>query len=153
MTIFEKLRKDTKESSVYTPENEQEAWISIMFACMAVDNHVSEIEVDKMCRIVLQKNMFHGIDIIEYFKRARTVHKSIGSEKLILANVSKVSRNNAAVLFCIVIELLLADGMLGQKEKEIADFLVKSIALDFSTAKKIVEVLMIKNSDSMVIIE
>ena len=49
-------------------------------------------------------------------------------------------------------EILLADGILGDNEKKIAEYLSHSLELNDELAKKIVEVLLIKNSGNFIIV-
>jgi uncharacterized tellurite resistance protein B-like protein len=54
-------------------------------------------------------------------------------------------------LFALVIELLLADGFLGEKEKEILEYLTDLLKIESELAQKIVEVMLIKNKGNVII--
>ena len=56
-----------------------------------------------------------------------------------------------ALPICLVMELLLADGHLGDKEKEIAEYLTSLLELDISVATSIVEVMLIKNKGNVIL--
>lgn len=63
-----------------------------------------------------------------------------------------ISEQNKATLFALVMELLLADGILESKEKEIIEYLSTALNLQSDIAQKIVEVMLIKNYGNIVII-
>jgi uncharacterized tellurite resistance protein B-like protein len=121
MGLFDKIFASSTTTVAYAPKTEQEAWIAVMYACIAADGEVSDAEIDKLCQIVVFKTIFHGKEIVEYYKPAMTAHKQIGSKSLIDSSVSKISDNNKPIVFALVMELLLTDGILGAEEKEIAE--------------------------------
>lgn len=149
MGLFDKLFSSSTTTFTYEPQSEQEAWIAIMYACIAVDGDVSDVEIDKLSQLVVPKSIFIGRDIVQYYKTAMLAHKQVGSKILIDNSVLKVNDNNKLTLFAIVMELLLADGVLGEKEKEIAEYLTNSLKLSAENAQKIVEILLIKNKDNI----
>ena len=152
MGLFDKLFSSTTSTITYSPKSEQEAWIAVMYACIAADGDVSDAEIDKLCQLVVYKSMFSGKEIIEYYKPAMIAHKQIGSKALIDSSVSLIQENNKPTVFALIMELLLADGILGDKEKEILEYLTESLKLASDMAQKIVEVMLIKNNGNIVIL-
>lgn len=152
MGLFDKLFKATPNTVQYSPENEQEAMVAIMYGCMSVDGDVSDVEIDRLCQMVTFKTYFKGVSLVSYYKGAMLVHKKIGSQGLIDASVLKVKAENRATLFAMVMDLLLSDGVLEQKEQEIAEYLSEKLTLESPLATKIVEVILIRNKDNVVIV-
>lgn len=152
MGLFDKVFSSTPTKVTYSPKNEQEACIGIMYACLATDGDVSDIEIEKLTSMIGFKQNFQGHDIVASYKTAMVTHKQVGSKAIIDSSVSKVSADNKPTLFAMIMELLLADGILADKEKEIAEYLSTSLQLDSNTAQKIIEVMLIKNKDNMVIV-
>lgn len=152
MGLFDKLFNSTPSTVTYSPKNEQEAWIAIMYACMAADGDVSEAETDKMVRFLVFKTMFQGHNIVEdLYKPAMTAQKQIGSKAVIDSSTSLIGEDGKPTLFTLVMELLLADGILGDQEQEIVEYLSESLKLESALAQKVVEVMLIKNKGNVII--
>jgi len=152
MGIFDTLFQSTPSTITYAPQSEQEAWVSIMYACMAVDGEISDTETDRLCELLVVKTLFHNLEVADYYQPAMLAHKHVGSKILIDCSVSLIQENNKPTLFTLTMELLLADGILGEKEKEIAEYLTAALALNPETARKIVEVMLIRNAGNFVIV-
>jgi hypothetical protein len=154
MGLFDKLFNSTPSTVTYSPKNEQEAWVAIMYACIAADGDVSEAETDKMIQFLVYKSMFKGDNIIQdLYKPAMIAQKQIGSKLVIDSSTSLIGDDSKPTLFALVMELLLADGILGDQEKEIVHYLSESLKLDSTLAHKIVEVMLIKNKGNVVIVD
>ena len=152
MSIFDNHDQSTSSTITYNPESEQEAWVAIMYACMAVDGEISDTEIDKMCEQLVLKKLFHNKDIADYYQPVMKAHNLAGSRSMIDNSISKIEHANRPVLFALTMEILLADGILGDNEKKIAEYLSHSLELYPELAKKIVEVLLIKNSGNFIIV-
>jgi uncharacterized tellurite resistance protein B-like protein len=152
MSIFDTHIQPTASTITYKPESEQEAWIAIMYACMAVDGEISDTEIDKMCEQLVLKKSFHNKDIADYYEPVMKAHNLVGSRSMIDNSISIIEQANRPVLFALTMEILLADGILGDNEKKIAEYLSNALELDHELAKKIVDVLLIKNSGNFIIV-
>jgi uncharacterized tellurite resistance protein B-like protein len=151
MGLFDKLFNSPQTQVVYSPKNEQEAWVAIMYGCIAVDGDVSDAEIDQLVRTLVLKTLFNGHKVVDYYSTAMKFHKQIGSKGLIDNCAAKVSADNKATLFALIVELLLADGILAEKEKEIIDYLSTALSIDSELAYKIVEVILIKMKGNIVL--
>lgn len=134
------LFDNTKPSSLlpYTPRNEQEAWIAIMHACIAVDEDVADEELEKLAATLRKNSMFEGHDVREYYKTVLLAHAQIGSKHLIDDSVDYISPENNNALFALTIELLLADGVLAVTEEELIGYITSALDLDEAQADQIV---------------
>ena len=149
MGLFDTVLKP-KPSVVYTPKSEPEAWIAIMFSCMAADENLSDAETSELSQIVVYKTLFNNYDKVELYKTAMAMQLQLGSKELIDRSVDKVSPENKPTLFALIVELLLADGILADQEKEITDYLASALDLDNALAEKIIEVILIKNKGNVI---
>lgn len=152
MGLFDKVFNTASAQLNYTPRNEQEAMVGIMYACMAVDGDVSEVEIDKLSNLVVFKSSFSGHPFVEYYKTALLLHKQTGSKLIIDGGVNKVTEVNKPMLFAMIMELLLSDGILADKEREIIDYVSTALKLNSDLAERIVEVILIKNKDNVPIV-
>ncbi|MCC9136966.1 tellurite resistance TerB family protein [Pontibacter silvestris] len=144
--IFRKTGKSPH--STYSPQNEQEAWIAIMHACIAVDDDVADEELDELAETLAGKALFEGHDVLAYSKAVFYTHTQIGSKRLIDYAVDKISPENRATLFAQTIQLVLADGILEDRERELVGYLYSALDLDADLANKIVDVILILNKDN-----
>lgn len=151
MGLFDKIFSSNKAEYKYEPASEQEAWIAIIFGCMAVDGEVSEVEIHKFANLIMFKQQFQHVKILDLFRNSAGAHRHIGSKGLIDASVDKISESYKATLFAIVMELLLADGVIDVKEEEIAEYLSAALKLDAALSQRIVEVILIKMKGNVVI--
>ena len=151
MGLFDKIFKSTETSFIFKPQNEQEAWIGIMYSCIAVDGDVSEAEIDKLAQIAVFKQNFQGHDIAAYHRNILSAHKQIGSKVLIDNCAQFIKGESKPTLFALIMELLLSDGILGEKEKERVEYVSQVLSLDNDTSSKIVEVMLIKNKWNVII--
>lgn len=152
MGIFDTLSHSTPSAITYVPQSEQEAWVAIMYACMAADGEISDTEIDKLCELLVMKTLFHNKEIADYYQQVMLVHKHVGSKALIDNSVPVIQEGLKPTLFTLTMEILLSDGILGDYEKEIAEYLTAALALDLDTAKKIVEIMLIRNKGNFVIV-
>ncbi len=149
MGLFDTVLKPKQPPITYTPKSEPEAWLAIMFSCMAVDEDISEAETNKLSQIMVAKTLFQNIDKVALYEKVMNLQLQMGSKELIDRSVEKVAEENKPTLFALIVELLLADGILAEKEKEITDYLASALDLDEDLAKNIIKVILIKNKDNI----
>jgi hypothetical protein len=131
----------------YSPRNEQEAWLAIMHACIAVDEEVADEELEELSETLAGKPLFDGHNIREYYRTVLLAHDRIGSKQLIDISVDHVSPANKPALFAASIELLLADGILADKEGELVRYLYSALDLEEDLAKKIIDSVLDANKE------
>jgi hypothetical protein len=136
MGLFDRTYKTTLIT--YSPVNEQEAWIAIMHACIAVDEEVADEELEELSDTLDSKPLFEGHDVRQYYRNVLLAHARIGSKQLIDISVDQVSPANKPALFAACIELLLADGVLADKEEELIRYLYSALDLEEKVAKSII---------------
>ncbi|MGV3640909.1 MAG: hypothetical protein ACO1NZ_10340 [Adhaeribacter sp.] len=122
----------------YSPANEQEAWLAVMHACIAVDEDVAEEELEELSETLVDKPLFEGHNIRELYRSVLVAHARIGSKQLIDVSVDKVAAAHRAGLFAASMELLLADGILAEKEQELIRYLWSALDLEEQVAQNII---------------
>ncbi len=151
MGLFDIVLNPAQPPVVYSPPSEPEAWIAIMFSCMAADEDISDAETEKLSQMIVYKTLFQDYDKVELYKTAMTRQLQLGSKELIDRSVDKVAPENKPTLFALIVELLLADGILADKEKEITDYLASALDLEEELAKNIIQVILIKNKGNVIL--
>ncbi|PVY39672.1 tellurite resistance TerB family protein [Pontibacter virosus] len=140
-------RTNIPDSYTFTPQNEQEAWIAIMHACVAVDDDVSDEELDEMAQTLADRTLFEGHDIMAYSRNVFYAHVQLGSKILIDNSVDLVSEENRPTLFAHTIQLVLSDCVVTEKEEELIHYLYSALDMDEKEAQDIVRDVLIQNKD------
>ncbi|MDX2195616.1 MAG: TerB family tellurite resistance protein [Cytophagales bacterium] len=133
---------------VSTPEikTEKEAYAAIIYASMAIDGEISEEEVHDLIEMIAYNNMFKGSNVKEIFKTIAANYKAAGSfEKMVELAIPKISDNYKDKLFITVVDVVLSDGIIAAKEKELLEKLKLGLGISDELAKKAVEITLIKN--------
>ncbi|MBF9252558.1 TerB family tellurite resistance protein [Pontibacter sp. 172403-2] len=135
-------------AQAYSPQNEQEAWIAVMQACIAVDNNVADEELDILAQTLANKKLFKGHDIMAYCRTVFYAHAQFGSKVLIDNSIDKIAVENRATLFALTIQLVLSDCIINDKEKELITYLYSALDLETDVANRIVDTVLILNKDN-----
>lgn len=139
-----------KHNILNTPQNEQEAWIAIAYACLMTDRKKTSFsEIERFCHLLLIKSHFKGHNTIAYIQKCEHIHALIGSEQLIERCSTKISENNKATLFALVVDMLLIRGALNPMQKKIIDFLANQLKLDKVLSASIKKIMLIKNKGNI----
>lgn len=139
MGVFDKFfNRQNPSIQTYTPKSEQEAWIAIMYASMEIDGYISETEIQKLFQILGQQELFKNKHVADYYQPVLLAHRRVGSKITIDSSVPFIQLQNKSILFASIMQLLLADGILGQSEKEIARYLTNVLNLKLPEVKQII---------------
>lgn len=128
-------------------ENEKEAFLAIIYACMSADNHVSDQELKEMTYILAKKKLYAGVDILEIYTRVQSTYQFIGynSFKLIEMAAVHISQGLRMTLYAHAMEIFLSDKNFHANERQLASYLKKVLEIDEQQAAKIQEVINIKS--------
>jgi uncharacterized tellurite resistance protein B-like protein len=142
MGIFDVLSSGNKTEL----KDEKEAFVAIVFGCMAADGEISNEEVGSMIGVFSTKQMFNGVNVNDIFKKVAKLHNQLGgAEKLIEAAASKITENLKLTTFANAVDLVMADGFAHDKEKSLLSLLQSKLSISDADATKIMEVIVIKN--------
>lgn len=127
--------------------DEKEAFMAVIYACMSADNDVSAQEQAEMMHILSKKRLYISTDVRSIFVKIQSLHQSIGynSFKLIEMAADKISEDLRLTLYANAIDIFLSDKNFHANEQRLAIYLQKALDIDNRQAKKIQEVISIKN--------
>ena len=144
MGFFDSILKVSKPEI----KTEKEAYAAIIYSSMAIDGEISEEEVHDLIEMVAHNKMFKGSNINDIFKTIAANYKAAGSfEKMVELSIPLISEKNRDKLFVTVIDIVLSDGVVAQKEKELIEKLKVGLGMSDDFARKAVEVLLVKNKE------
>jgi len=142
MGIFDALSSGNKVEI----KDEKEAFVAVVFACMAADGEISNEEVSSLVNIFNTKQMFNGVNVGEIFKKVSKLFNQLGGPiKLIEAAAPKISDTLKLTVFANAVDFVLSDGFAHDKEKSLLETLQNLLNIDNENASKIMEVIIIKN--------
>lgn len=142
MGFFDTLLKVSKPEL----KSEKEAYAAIIYATMAIDGEISEEEVHDLIEMVSMDKMFKGTNINDLFKTIAANYKAAGSfDKMVEVAIPLITNEHKDKLFVTVVDIVLSDGIIAQKEKDLIEKLKSGLHISDDLAAKAVEVLLIKN--------
>jgi uncharacterized tellurite resistance protein B-like protein len=134
--------------SVPEIKTEKEAYAAIIYATMAIDGEISEEEVHDLIEMVAHNKLFKGSNINDIFKTIAANYKAAGSfEKMTELAIPMISEKNRGKLFVTVVDVILSDGIVAQKEQDLIEKIKTGLSISDEFAAKAVEVLLIKNKE------
>jgi len=141
---------DKNEEKINKPANEQEAWVGILYACIAADNEVSANEADTLITMLSAKIMFKDTDILKICHKITDIIAKTGSDGLIKLCCPLIKEENKPTLFSMALEIVLSDGLLELEERKIIEYLAVSLKIEKSLVLKIIEVMLIRNKGNII---
>jgi hypothetical protein len=140
------------ENNNYTPQTEQEAWIGILFSCMASDIKLQDIETDTLVQTITKKDIFKSVFILSVYRDILFAHSKLGSKGLIDICKSLISDEYRLTLFSIACEIIFADGKEEYSEDEMIEYIAAALQLSVTDKQKIIDVIRIKNKGNKIIV-
>lgn len=129
--------------------SELEAWVGILYSCIAADHNITDSEKVTLTRLLRSKEKFTGVDIAPLYANAFNLRTELGQLKYISSCSELIKDEDKETLFALALEVLLADGTLEKEEKNIIEVLSKQLNLREGMASKIVEVIFLKNKGNV----
>ena len=129
--------------------SEFEAWVGILYSCISADNQIKDSETVALTRLLHSKEKFIGIDVAPLYAKAFNLKMELGQLKYISACCELIKENDKETIFANALELLLADGILEDEEKNVIEVLSKQLRIDTGMTSKIIEVIFLKNKGNI----
>ena len=128
---------------------ELDACVGILYSCMSVDMQIINYEITVMSRILVSKQKFAGVDIATLCKNAALAKQELGQLNHIRECSKLIAEDDKNMIFALVLEVLLADGILEQKEKDFIEIVSNCLEIDSKMSSKIIEVMFLKNKGNV----
>lgn len=147
MTIFDRVLKRERENGpivLSTPE----AYAAVAVAAISADGNVSDDEANRTALNLATVNIFRTYELREMgdvLNRVALLIQRRGPSTVLKAAKDTLTSAQAESAFFLAADLTLSDGTFGQAEREFLEQLKNTLAVNDSTALKIVEVVVIKN--------
>lgn len=146
MGLFDNLFGD--KSSSNKEFSKQEAFAGILLGASACDGNISNEEVQSLFTITERMKLFETVPPAKWNSMMDFLVKILkkeGPTGLVDRCARALPEGLAETAFANACDMVLADGVVEDEEKEFLDHLQKSLGIDGDTALTIVEVMITKN--------
>ena len=145
MGLFDSLFGGMEGSKKLTP---QEAFAGVLFGASACDGHISDEEMQGLVTCLIRMKLYsrmNGKQFNQMMDKLHGVLKKKGVDFLIDGCVEGLPEELSKTAFTNACDIVLADGVVEEDEKEFMDALKEKLGIDPGTAKTIVQVMVVKN--------
>jgi hypothetical protein len=145
MGIFDDILGGVGTPQAFGP---QEGFAGVLLATAAHDGHLADEEMASMFGTLTRMKLYQQVPEARFksmIDRLVGVLKRNGPEELLKQSVAAVPPELRETCFASATDLILADGVVEQSEKELMQQLMISLELDSNRAKTIVKVMVVKN--------
>lgn len=147
MSLFDDILEDGLDSGPQ-PFGPQEAFAGVLLCASACDGHIGDEESQSLNLILSQKKLYERQTSQQHstmVDRLLGELKRGGPEKLLEKSYPAVPPELRECVFANAVDIVLADGVVEQEEKEFIDDLQSKFEIDTKRAKAIVQVMVYKN--------
>lgn len=145
MGIFDALFSGLESRTKLTP---QESFAGILLAASACDGHISEDEFHQLLAALFRMKLFERINEKQFnqvMNKLMGVLKKHGPDDLVDGCVESLPEDLRKAAFANACNIVLADGILEDDEKEFINSLKDKLQLEANLAKTIAQVMILKN--------
>ncbi|MDP7019311.1 MAG: tellurite resistance TerB family protein [Pirellulaceae bacterium] len=126
----------------------QESFAGVLLAASACDGHISEDEFGQLLTALFRMKLFQRVNEKQFnqvLNKLMGVLKKHGPDSLVEGCCETLPDELKLAAFTNACNIVLADGVLDEDEKEFINELKTRLGLDASVAKTIAQVMIIKN--------
>lgn len=146
MGFFDKVFAGSPATTKPVIGSEQEAFLTIIAASSSADGVMDLEEWDTIIDTLYQKKMFAQSNLRELVDECNNNLKNFGSlAEAVNDCAPMVKTENRNMVFAVSVDIVLIDGAISPKEKEIIEHLKDKLAISDDFAMKTVEVMLARN--------
>ncbi|MEO1526206.1 MAG: tellurite resistance TerB family protein [Planctomycetota bacterium] len=148
MSLFDDIFDEDPSLEGGQPFGPQEGFAGVLLCASACDGHVGDEESQALGMIIHQKKLFSRLTDQQHASLHNRLAGELrrgGPEKLLEKSYPAVPPELRECVFANAVDIVLADGVVEQEEKEFIDTLQEKLEIDGKRAKTIVQVMVFKN--------
>jgi tellurite resistance protein len=126
----------------------QESFAGVLLAASACDGHISDEEAANLSAAVMRMRLFQRVNDKEFsavINKLIGILKKKGVDTLIDGCCESLPKELVNAAFANACNIVLADGVIDSEERDFVEKLREKLNVDPTTAKTIVQVMVIKN--------
>jgi hypothetical protein len=137
-----------------TLNNEQEAAVAILFACVMNENRsLTEAQIEHLSRILVLNSKFRSYSLNELTIKALSMQAEHGSKLIIEKAAPFVSDDFRETLFAMCCEIMTDSGSINETEGEILAMVALYLGLSVENMKMMLTTYLIRNRWNVQIVE
>lgn len=137
-----------------TTKTEQEAAVSILFACaMNKDKGLTESKIDHLSRMMVMCSLFRGHPLNELSARALQYCTADGSKAVIESCAPFISSNFRETFFAMICEIMADEGQLDEQESELLGMVAMYLGISMEMMRMMLTTYLIRNRWSVQVID
>ncbi|MFW9853692.1 MAG: tellurite resistance TerB family protein [Candidatus Thorarchaeota archaeon] len=152
MGLFDSLFKVNSLRAKELKLSTEEAFLGIALSSVAADDVINQVEINSMIHTLGRMRAFrrfHPNQVVDMLNRFQNIIRREGIGTIVDSAKNSLDHNLKETAFAVAVDIVLADGIVDTKEKEFLERLQESLDISDNLAKKIVEVMIIKNRGAM----
>lgn len=126
----------------------RESVLGLLVATIGADGHIAREELDGLSQIVNRMSMFKQLNQAQFNDALRKVVSLLdrrGPSELMGMSTDNIPADYKETAFALCLDLVLADGVVDPEEEKLIDGLQSALKIPDDMARKVLEVLLIKN--------
>ena len=146
MGIFDKVLGKTDQGPLSL--DQREAFAAISVAAVAADGVIEREEAQHVITNLAEKKLFRNQnvnDLLSILQKMANLIQKRGVQPVLEAAARTLSPELRQTAFVLAADLVLADGVVEEKEKQFLEGFQKTLQIDSELAIKAVEIMVIKN--------
>jgi tellurite resistance protein len=151
MGVFDKLFKVSESKTKELNLTKEEAFVGIILSSVAVDEVIDKEELLVVSHTLGRMRAFRRFppeQVVNMMNTFLQIIRREGVGNIVDAAKRCLNKDMRETAFALAVDIILADGVVEQKEKEFLEKLQEVLGLAPELAKKIVEVMIIKNKEA-----
>ncbi len=145
MGLFDNLLNRIPTEKKYVPQDIREAYSSVLYCCANAEGNIGDEELNYIDTLFMTMTVFNDYDGAEYLQLAERTYNNFTPHEILEGSFENIKESLRPQLFCYCCDIFLADGVVTEEEKQILEKITEISGLDAETAKKILEVALIRN--------
>jgi lysophospholipid acyltransferase (LPLAT)-like uncharacterized protein len=135
-------------------ENEQEAAVAILFACVLhKSKNLSQSQIEHLSRMLVLSSRFKSVELNELTVKALSLQSVHGSKTVIEKSAPLVTEDFKDTLFAMTCEIMTADGKVDEGESEIIALAALSLGISMDVMKMMLTTYLVRNRWNVQIID
>lgn len=135
-------------------DNEHEAAVAILFACVMANNKkMNQSQIEQLSRMLVLSSRFRDTSLNELTKKALSLLSQHGHKSLIEEAAPLIGDDFRDTLFAMCCELMTAEGRIDEPESEVLGMVALYLGLSLDTMRMMLTTYLIRNRYNVQIVE
>lgn len=150
MGILDNLFKSASAGQPnWKPNSMQEAYVAIYWIVANIDGELGDLETQRISETLTLKSYLRSMNAVDFLRDLNPILAKSNKSEMIDACIPFVPEDLRPTLFAGILDMVLIDGNLNEKEKEISEYIASKLGIQSELVSEIAKVIMIKNKGNI----